>query len=53
MANCKSDSNPSERNAELDECNEEEKVDFNLFKQMVGSLRYLCNSRPGIFSKCD
>ena len=27
---------------------EEELVDPTLFKQIVGSLRYLCNSRPNI-----
>jgi len=27
---------------------EEEPVDPTLFKQIVGSLRYLCNSRPNI-----
>jgi hypothetical protein len=33
----------------LNERSDEEKVDPTLFKQIVGSLRYLCNSRPNIF----
>jgi hypothetical protein len=32
----------------LDECADEEGVDPTLFMQMIGSLRYLCNSRPYI-----
>ncbi|KOM24671.1 hypothetical protein LR48_Vigan2413s000100 [Vigna angularis] len=29
--------------------NDEEEVHNTLYKQMVGSLRYLCNSRPDIY----
>ncbi|PNX73153.1 hypothetical protein L195_g029051 [Trifolium pratense] len=39
---------PSDSNLNLDEYSDEEKVDSTLFKQIVGSLRYLCNSRPDI-----
>ena len=48
MKNCNSVSNPSETNSKLDECSEEEKVDSTMFRQIVGSLRYLCNNMPGI-----
>jgi hypothetical protein len=41
-------SNPSETNSKLDECSNEEKVDSTMFRQMVGSLRYVCNNRPDI-----
>ena len=48
MKDCNSVSNPSETNSKLDECSEEEKVDSTMFRKIVGSLRYLCNSRPDI-----
>jgi hypothetical protein len=48
MKNCNTVSNPSETNSKLDECIEEEKVNSIMFRQIVGSLRYLCNSRPDI-----
>jgi len=40
--------NPSETNVKLDECNKEEKREATMFKKMVGSLRYLCKTRPDI-----
>jgi len=48
MKNCNTVSNPSETNSKLEECITEEKVDSTMFRQIVGSLRYLCNSRPDI-----
>jgi len=48
MKSYNSVSNPSEINLKLDECSKEEKVDSTMFRQIVGSLRYLCNSRPDI-----
>ncbi|KAK2355926.1 putative mitochondrial protein [Trifolium repens] len=48
LSNCNSVSNPSETNSKLSECSEMEKVDPTLFRKMVGSLRYVCNSRPDI-----
>ncbi|XP_050918539.1 secreted RxLR effector protein 161-like [Lathyrus oleraceus] len=48
MNSCNSISNSSETNSKIDECSEEERVDPTVFRQMVGSLRYLCNSRPYI-----
>lgn len=32
----------------LEKHGEEDKVDATLFKKIVGSLRYVCNSRPDI-----
>lgn len=55
MMNCNSSSSPAETNMKLVMNEEEELVDPTLFKKIVGSLRYLCNSRPdiavGIISK--
>ena len=48
MKSCNTVSNPSETNSKLDECIEEEKVDSTMFRQIVGSMRYLCNNRPDI-----
>jgi len=48
MIDCNSASNPSKTNAKFDECSNEEKVEPTEFKQIVGSLRYLCNNRPNI-----
>ena len=41
-------SSPVEVNMKLVNNEDEELVDPTLFKQIVGSLRYLCNSRPNI-----
>jgi len=48
MMNCNSSSSPVETNMKLVMNEEEEPVDPTFFKQIVGSLRYLCNSRPDI-----
>jgi len=48
MMNCNLSSSPVETNVKLEMNEEEEPVDPTLFKQIVGSLRYLCNSRPYI-----
>jgi len=40
--------NPFETNANLDECSNAEKVEATKFKQIVGSLRYICNSKLDI-----
>ncbi|MCI16965.1 copia-type polyprotein, partial [Trifolium medium] len=50
MNSCNSVSNPSETNSKLDDCKEMEKVDSTMFRQMVGSLRYVCNNMPLIFA---
>jgi len=49
MKSCNSVSNPSKTNSKLDECSEEERVNSTNFRKIVGSLRYLCNSKPYIF----
>jgi hypothetical protein len=49
MVDCNTTTNPSETNAKLDECKDEERVEPTEFKQIVGSLRYLSNRRPDIF----
>ncbi|XP_050878860.1 uncharacterized mitochondrial protein AtMg00810-like [Lathyrus oleraceus] len=41
-------SSPVEQNLKLEKHGEEDKVDATLFKQIVGSLRYVCNNRPDI-----
>ena len=48
MMNYNPSSSPAETNLKLVMKEEEEPVDPTLFKQIVGSLRYLCNSRPDI-----
>jgi len=48
MKSCNTISNPSETNSKLDECFKEENVDSIMFRQIVRSLRYLCNSRRDI-----
>nr|XP_027193132.1 uncharacterized protein LOC113788025 [Cicer arietinum] len=49
MADCNPVVTPIEVNAKLGTKIEEELVDSTIFKQVVGSLRYLCNTRPDIF----
>ena len=48
MVNCNPSSSNAETNLKLVMNDEEELVDPTLFKQIVVSLRYLCNSRPDI-----
>ncbi|XP_039685131.1 uncharacterized mitochondrial protein AtMg00810-like [Medicago truncatula] len=48
MMNCNPSSSPAETNVKLMMNEDEERVNPTLFKQIVGSLRYLCNSRPDI-----
>ncbi|WVY97014.1 hypothetical protein V8G54_029165 [Vigna mungo] len=48
MESCNSVSTPVIANIKLDLQPNDEKVDTTLFKQIVGSLRYVCNSRPDI-----
>jgi len=48
MLSCNLASSPVEVNVKLVINEDEELVDSTLFKQVVGSLRYLCNSRPYI-----
>ncbi|XP_017423576.1 uncharacterized mitochondrial protein AtMg00810-like [Vigna angularis] len=48
MLNCNNTVVPIMVNLKLSNLEEERKVDATLFKQIVGSLRFLCNSRPNI-----
>lgn len=41
-------SSPIEPNMKLDKHGEEDKIDVKFFKKLVGSMRYVCNSRPDI-----
>ena len=48
MLNCNPSSTPAEPGLKLEKDPEEELVDATEFRQLVGSLRYLCNSIPDI-----
>ncbi|XP_047149354.1 secreted RxLR effector protein 161-like [Vigna umbellata] len=48
LKNCNSTSVPVMANLQLTCQQEETKVDATLFKQIVGTLCYICNSRPNI-----
>jgi len=47
MADCNPANTPAEINTKL-EIAAEEAVDPTMYKQLVGSLRYLCNNRPDL-----
>ena len=48
MLDCNSVSTPVETSAVLDQSGLEKLVDKTVFRQMVGSLRYICNTRPDV-----
>ena len=48
MAECNHANSPMEPRLKLDEGSEEKSVDGTLFRSIVGSLRFVCNSRPDI-----
>ncbi|XP_050916637.1 secreted RxLR effector protein 161-like [Lathyrus oleraceus] len=48
LTNCKSAITPAETNHKLNSDVEGEDVDVITFKQLVGSLRYICSTRPDI-----
>ena len=48
MDQCNGARVPAAGNLKLTEALEEIAVDSTLFKQIVGSLRFICNSRPDI-----
>ena len=48
MLNCKPISTPVDTGVKLSLVNDEKEVNPTLFKQIVGSLRYLCQTRPDI-----
>ncbi|XP_050918723.1 secreted RxLR effector protein 161-like [Lathyrus oleraceus] len=47
--NDKSAATPSKTNHKLDSDSEHDDVDARIFKQLVGCLRYLCNTWPDIY----
>lgn len=49
LNDCNTITNPYETNAKIVECYDEDKVKTTLYKQIVGSLRYLCNNRPDFY----
>jgi hypothetical protein len=48
MENCNIAETPMEANLKLPRNDDEQAVDATLFKQVVGSLRFICNTRPDI-----
>lgn len=48
LLNCKVVVIPADTNQKLDSDSDGDDVDATTFKQLVGSLRYLCNTRPDI-----
>lgn len=48
MVNCNAAASPIEVNLKLTSDEDGEIVDETLFKQIIGSLRYICNSRPDL-----
>lgn len=48
MTECKEVTNPSKTNTKLDVCAGEEYINVTFYKQMVGSLRYLCHNKSDI-----
>ncbi|GAU44851.1 hypothetical protein TSUD_112250 [Trifolium subterraneum] len=48
MVNCNTTITPIETGSKLSKISTDELVDATLYKQIIGSLRYLCNTRPDI-----
>lgn len=48
MRNCNAASVPLEARAKLKNYTNDEFISATLYKQIIGSLRYLCNNRPNI-----
>ncbi|GAU50842.1 hypothetical protein TSUD_232190 [Trifolium subterraneum] len=48
MEHCNEVETPIEANLKLSKGEDEQAVDATLFKQVVGSLRFICNTRPNI-----
>ncbi|XP_019418530.1 PREDICTED: uncharacterized protein LOC109329308 [Lupinus angustifolius] len=48
MLECNIASTPTETNTLCNQTEEEKQVDKTLFRQIIGSLRYICNTRPYI-----
>jgi hypothetical protein len=48
MENCNHAVTPSEPRFQLSKCENEDSVDPTKFRSLIGSLRYLCNTRPDL-----
>ncbi|GAU45883.1 hypothetical protein TSUD_401080, partial [Trifolium subterraneum] len=48
MGKCNSALSPAEPRLQLSKSTEEEDVDPTSYRQLIGSLRYLCNTRPNL-----
>lgn len=48
LTDCNSAINPTEGNLSKEKDEKSAKVDPTLYRQLIGSLRYLCHSRPDI-----
>lgn len=48
MLDCNPTTTPTEFNSKLKEATDDELVDPTLYKQLIGSLRYLYNNRPNL-----
>ncbi|GAU38708.1 hypothetical protein TSUD_396360 [Trifolium subterraneum] len=48
MVNCNLAITPAEPRLQLSKCEEEDSVDPTKFRSLIGSLRYLCNTRPDL-----
>lgn len=46
MWDCNGSETPAEANLKLDKCEKESSVDATQYRQMVGSLRFICHTRP-------
>ncbi|PNX67404.1 putative copia-type protein, partial [Trifolium pratense] len=48
MDKCNVALSPAEPRSQLTKCAEEEDVDPTFYRKLIGSLRYLCNTRPDL-----
>jgi hypothetical protein len=48
MIDCNHAITPSEPRLQLSKCEDEDNVDSTKFRSLIGSLRYLCNTRPDL-----
>jgi hypothetical protein len=48
MDQCNSALSPAEPRQQLSSCTEEKDVDSTYYRKIIGSLRYLCNTRPDL-----
>ena len=53
MMDCKAMTTPMESNLKLLSDASSETVDATMYRQMIGSLMYLMNTRPDIFCCCE